>query len=311
MMTDLAVVIVTWNNAAEIDAALRSLFADLNASGLRCQVWVVDSCSRDGSAAIVRQRFAEARLIESERNDGFGAANNQALKAMGFGSGAPADALPKAVFLLNPDTITHAGACARLFETLMSARDIGIVGARLTFPDGSFQHSAFHFPGLSQIWAEFFPTPGRFLDGAFNGRYPRARYAAPGPFEIDFPLGATMMLKREAILQTGGFDERFFLYCEEVDWAWRIRKMGWRALCVPRAHITHIGGGSTSQARPRSMLNLWQSRLRLAELHYPAWKRRLARQLIAIGMRRKLAQLAAADGELKQACRQVIEMAQS
>ena len=79
---------------------------------------------------------------------------------------------------------------------------------------GSFQHGAFIFPGLRQIYTEFFWTPGRFIEGQFNGRYPRSYYAGSEPFEVDFTLGATMMLRREVILQTGGFDEDFFMYCE-------------------------------------------------------------------------------------------------
>ncbi len=308
-MMDLAVVIVTWNSADVIDAALRSLLADLWQSGLRTQVWLVDSRSSDATVEIVRAGYADIRLIESERNDGFGAANNLALREMGFGRDGESGALPRAVYLLNPDTITHLGASKLLFEALMADEGVGVVGARLTYADGSFQHSAFRFPGLRQIWAEFFPTPGRFLDGPFNGRYPRARYAAGAPFDVDFTLGATMMLKRDVIMQSGGFDEDYFLYCEEVDWAWRIKRLGWRILCVPGAHVTHIGGGSTSQARPRSLIHLWQSRLTLYEKHYPAWKGRLARHLLILGMRRQLRQLGSADAAYSRACRQVIEMA--
>ena len=225
-MTDLAVVIVTWNNAGEIAAALRSLLADLQSSGLRYAVWLVDSCSSDDTVQIVREDFDAVNLIRCERNHGFSAANNLALRALGFGGRQPESELPSAVFLLNPDTVTHQGACKSLFDTLMAEPDVGVVGARLTFADGSFQHSAFRFPGLCQIWSELFPTPGRLIEGSFNGRYSRARYAANVPFDIDFPLGATMMLKRDVIRQSGIFDEDFFLYCEEVDWAWRIKKLG-------------------------------------------------------------------------------------
>ena len=242
---------------------------------------------------------------------GFAAANNLALRELGFGSAACESVTPAAVYLLNPDTVTHAGATRRLYDTLKSRTEFGVVGARLTFADGVFQHSAFRFPGLRQIWAELLPTPGRLLEGSFNGRYPRAWYAGAEAFEVDFALGATMMLKRAVIEQSGMFDEDFFLYCEEVDWAWRIRKLGWRILCVPTAHVTHIGGGSTSQVRPESLIHLWQSRLLLYEKHYPNWKYDLARRLVALGMRRKLRVLDAADAEMRAACQKVIEMAKA
>ena len=168
---------------------------------------------------------------------------------------------------------------------------VGVVGARLTYADGSFQHSAFKFPDLGQIWTEFFPTPGRFIEGGFNGRYEKDSYAGDKAFPVDFTLGATMMLRRDVLLETGLFDEDFFMYCEEVDWAWRIRNAGWEILCVPQAHVTHLGGQSTSQVRPRSLVNLWTSRLHLYEKHYPKWKLWLAKRLVMLGMRRKMAHL--------------------
>lgn len=310
-MTDLATVIVTWNNADVIVAALDSLLNDLQTSGLDCPVWLVDSGSDDRTVEIVRGRFGDVRVISGEGNIGFGAANNLAMRQMGFASDRPKEELPSAVYLLNPDTVTHRGACKQLFDALQSSADAGVVGARLTYADGSFQHSAFRFPNLAQIWAELFPTPGRLIEGSFNGRYSRAIYTARKPFDVDFTLGATMMLKRDVILETGLFDEDFFIYCEEIDWAWRIKRHGWRILCVPGAHVTHIGGSSTSQVRPRSLINLWKSRLLLYDKHFPGWKRRLARQLVVLGMRRRVRLLDDSDAELQRAFKTVIEMAMS
>lgn len=310
-MIDLAVVIVTWNNADVIAGALDSLLDDLQSSGLRSDVWLVDSASTDGTVAIIRERFTQVKLIACERNIGFGAGNNLGLRAIGFNGEGGAGELPAAVYLLNPDTVTRTGATRQLFDTLMTQPEAGLVGARLTYGDGSFQHSAFRFPDLRQIWTEFFPTPGRWVDGAFNGRYPRARYDQEQPFEVDFTLGATMMLKREAVQRTRGFNSDYFLYCEEIDWAWRIKRAGWRILCVPQARVTHLGGGSTSQARPRSLIELWKSRLLLYDTYYPRWKRAAARQLMILGMQRKLRALGAADPELKRAYRAVIEMART
>ena len=308
-LTDLAVILVTWNSAGDIGAALRSLLDDLDSSGLHSQVWVVDADSSDDTVALLRRDFPLIKLLECGENRGFGASNNIALRKLGFDGAAHAD-LPAAVLLLNPDTITHAGACRRLYDTLMADESLGVVGARLTYGDGSFQHSAFAFPGLRQVFCELFPAPGRWLDGLFNGRYPRHLYAQSTPFDIDFPLGATMMLKREVIQQAGLFDERFFLYCEEVDWAWRIRKLGWRVACEPRAHVTHLGGQSTGQARPGSLVHLWRSRLLLMDKHLLGWKSWLARRLIVLGMRRKLRSLEPADADMMAACREITDMAQ-
>lgn len=285
-MHDLAVILVTWNVRDLIEEALRSLLDDLDGSGLQVRVLAVDSASSDGTPDLIRTAFPQVELIACEENLGFTRGNNLALRRLGA-EGDEA-ALPRAVYLLNPDTITQPGATRALFDALFAAPDVGMVGARLSYGDGRFQHGAFMFPGLRQIWAEFFPTPGRFLEGRFNGRYPRALYAGDVPFEVDFTLGATMMLRREVIQQTGILDEGFFMYCEEVDWAWRIRRAGWRILLVPTAHVVHLGGQSSSQVRARSQRYLWESRLRLYGKHYPRWKQSLARGLVALGMRRRL-----------------------
>ena len=290
-MLDLALVIVTWNNADIIGNALQSLIDDLETTRLAYQVWVVDSASSDHTVDLIRTNFPDVTLIACEENIGFSRANNLALREMGFERDKLITELPSVVYLLNPDTITHQGATQTLYDTLLNHEDVGAVGARLTYGDGSFQHSAFMFPDLGQIWTEFFPVLGRFIEGSFNGRYAKASYESDEPFLVDFTLGATMMLKREVLLKTGLFDEDFLIYCEEVDWAWRIHKAGWNILCVPQAHVTHLGGQSTSQVRAWSTLNLWKSRLHLYDKHYPTWKRWLARRLVMLGMRRKISQL--------------------
>jgi hypothetical protein len=289
-MVDLAVIIVTWNARQLVENALQSLLVDVHANGPVTSVYVVDCASSDGTAETIEAGFPTVNLIKSEKNLGFAAGNNLALKMIGFGSPV-SDNLPKAVYLLNPDTITTPGATRILFDALMAGSRVGLVGARLSFANGSFQHSAFHFPGLRQLWVEFFPTPGRLIEGQFNGRYPRSRYEAGKAFAVDCVLGATMMLRREVIQQTGMFDEQFFMYCEEIDWAWRIHHAGWYVKCVPSAHVVHLGGQSTSMVRPQSIVNLWTSRLRLFQKHYSPLKYFLAKQIMIMGMRRKIRKL--------------------
>ena len=301
---DLGVVVVTWNSMKDIDTCLRSVLADLETSGLSSRVVVVDGNSADGTAGHVRETYPQVEVLVSTENIGFGRSNNLGLRHLGFGT----EDAPRAAFLLNPDTETHLGAVRALYDELMRDPRIGLVGARLTYGDGSFQHAAFHFPGLKQLWAEFFPTPGRFIEGGFNGRYPRHLYESLRPFSVDFVLGATMMLRREVIEKTGMFDPQFFMYCEEIDWAWRIRRARYDIRCVPEAHVTHFSGQSTQQARPRAVVNLWTSRIQLFFKYFPSWKVELASQIVASGMKRKLA--VERDPELRAAYETVRQMAQ-
>ncbi|MCS6870664.1 MAG: glycosyltransferase family 2 protein [Anaerolineae bacterium] len=288
---DLAVVIVTWNVRELVLQALRTLVADLSATDLDWAVWVVDNASADGTADAIRAAaFERLHMIESGANLGFGAGNNLALRALGF-SDTPAQApsAPRAVFLLNPDTIVHTGAVRALYDALFSLPRAGIVGARLTYADGSLQHSAFRFPDLMQIALDLLPLPsalhGRLYESALNGRYPRRLYAPDQqPFAVEHTLGAAMMLRREAIEATGLFDESYFLYAEELDWSMRIRRADWEIYLVPSAHITHLEGQSARQVRPQSVVHLWRSRLHFYRKFYTPTYVWLVRRLIQLGM---------------------------
>ncbi|GAB4571857.1 MAG: glycosyltransferase family 2 protein [Anaerolineae bacterium] len=294
---DLAIVIVTWNVRELALNAIQSALEDIAAHGPETEVWVVDNASGDGTANAIRASFPQVRLIASEKNLGFAAGNNLALREMGFGQGVPDDRLPRTVFLLNPDTLVHERAISRLFGALFADERVGLVGARLMYGDGSFQHSAFRFPGVWQTIIDLLPVPGRLYESRLNGRYPLRAYDAGQPFDVDHVLGATMMLRREVIQQVGMFDEQFFMYCEEIDWAMRIRKEGWRIQCVPAARVTHLEGRSTSQVRPESIVNLWRSRFQLYEKHYSSARVAAIRAVVRVGMARKMRE-AASDESL-------------
>lgn len=282
-MPRLAIIIVTWNVRDLVLGCLRSVMDDLaRTDSVQGEVWVVDNASSDGTAEAIRQHFPSVCLLESGENLGFAAANNLALRTLGFPDGRD---LPHYVLLLNPDTLIRPGALRALLDGLESS-GAGLAGARLVYGDGSFQHSAFAFPGLAQLVIDLFPVPARLRESRLNGRYPRNLYAGNQPFEVDHPLGATFLLRREVIQQTGLFDEQFYLYCEEVDWALRIRAAGWRVVCVPSAEVVHFGGQSTGLVRPQSVINLWTARLKLYRKHYPPLKRLLAVWIVRAGMDR-------------------------
>ena len=292
-MAHLAVVIVSWNVRDLLRAGLRSLFADLDRSSLEAQVWVVDNGSTDGSPKMVAQTFPAVHLVASRENLGFAAGNNLALRAI-LQSTQHATRNTKYVWLLNPDTEVQPGATAALLAALEAHPQAGVAGAKLLYADGSLQHSAFRFPDLMQLVFDLFPLPPRFYDTSLNGRYPRRLYEGKEPFPVGHPLGAAMMVRAEAVVQVGPMDEGFWMYCEEIDWCWRMHKAGWAVLCVPTAQVIHYAGKSTGQVRVASFVALWRSRLRLYDKHYPPSKRRLARQLVRLGMRWRMQQARAA-----------------
>ncbi len=301
-MPHLAVVIVSWNVRDLLAACLRSLFADLDLSGLEAQVWVVDNASTDGTPEMVAETFPAVHLIASQENLGFAAGNNLALKAILRNSQFAIRNSPP-VWLLNPDTEVQPGATVALVDFMERTPQAAVAGAKLLYADGSLQQSAFRFPGLVQLVFEFFPLPPRFYDTSLNGRYPRRLYEGDSPFPVDHPLGAAMMVRREAIEQVGLLDEDFWMYCEEIDWCWRLRKAGWQAYCVPAARVIHHAGQSSGQIRIPSFVNLWTSRARLYARHHGPITRWLAQALVRAGMRRRMQK---ASPEMIVACQQVI-----
>ncbi len=278
---DLVVVTVSYNTRDLLAACLPSVLAGLQRSGLAGEVWVVDNASADGSAEMVRQRFPAVRLVAHDENLGFAAGNNLALRAMGFGQ----EATPRHVLFLNPDTRVVDDALGEMARFLDSTPRAGAAGARLVHGDGSFQHSAFAFPGLAQIFFDFFPLHHRLLDSRLNGRYPRRLYDGRKPFAVDHPLGAALMVRAETLAQLGGFDERFFMYCEEIDLCRRIQAEGWKIYCVPQAQIVHLVAQSTRQFRDRMFVALWRSRFLMFEKHKHAAFRWAARRLVRLGLR--------------------------
>jgi N-acetylglucosaminyl-diphospho-decaprenol L-rhamnosyltransferase len=284
-MTDLGIIIVSWNVRDLLAACLESVVGH---HALSTEIIVVDNDSSDGSVDMVQDRFPQVKLITRDKNLGFAGGNNVGMRYWELDNPIPNTHYPRYVLLLNPDTVTRGDALETLVGFMDATADAGVCGARLVYGDGSFQHSAFSFPGLWQIILDAPGVHPRLLDSRLNGRYSRRLYASDHPFEVDHPLGASMLVRAEVICQVGLMDEGFHMYGEEIDWAWRIKEAGWKIFCVPQAEIVHHGGQSTQQVRPEMTVALWTSRLRLYRKHYPAWKLTAARWLVRRKMRDEL-----------------------
>ena len=279
----LSVVIVSYNVRDLLKGCLDSLLETLDGSGWGApprdfEVWVVDNASCDGSADMVHRAFPRAQVIASRSNLGFAAANNLALsKCQG-----------RYLLLLNPDTLIRPQAIGALIAHLEDHPEVGIVGPKLVYPDGELQHSAFAFPTLTMAFLDFFPINHRLADSRLNGRYSQALYER-GAFPIDHPLGAALAARREVWEGLGPLDEDFFMYCEEIDWCMRARRVGWQIHCVPSAEIVHLGGASASQRQQEMFVELHRSRFRLFQKHYGPLYTWAARWIVRLGMTRERA----------------------
>ncbi|MCL4535441.1 MAG: glycosyltransferase family 2 protein [Bacteroidetes bacterium] len=277
-MLDLSVVVVSYNTLALLReclaSATRSLAMPLpDGRQLKGEVFVVDNASQDGSAEMVRAEFPQARLIANDANRGFAAANNQAL----------AQARGRYYLLLNPDTLALDDALPRLVEFMDGCPSAGAAGGQLLNSDGSRQHSAFRFPNLWMSFFDFFPINHRLANSRLNGRYPRSCYQRP--FQIDHPLGACLIVRREAAEQIGPLDEQFFMYCEEIDWCMRLKLAGWQVWYTPEARIVHHVAQSSRQFRGPMLVALHRSRYRLFAKHYSPGFQRWNRRIVRTGLR--------------------------
>jgi GT2 family glycosyltransferase len=199
---------------------------------------------------------------------------------------------PDYVLLLNPDTEVARDALTHLIDFMARTPAAGACGPQLRYGGGDFQHGAFRFPGLFQIWLDLFPledVPGahRLHNSALNGRYAPSLWQRDAPFPVDFVLGAAMLVRSATIQHIGGLDEGYFMYCEEMDWALRMHEAGWTVHVVPQAHVTHFEGQSSQQVRWPAFVQLWRSRLRFYGKHaerYPLWYLWLVRGLLRSGL---------------------------
>ncbi|MEJ5308675.1 MAG: glycosyltransferase family 2 protein [Anaerolineae bacterium] len=276
----LTVVVVSWNVKELLSDCLLSLREEIKRTNVRAKVEVVDNASTDGSAEMVHERHPWIRLHVSAENLGFVRGNNLVLERL------QADGLPDFVWLLNPDTTVRPGALATLLDFFKKTPRAGLVGPQLLNPDGSAQPSAFRFPDVLQPLFDLGWLPQRFYYTRLNGRYPDL---GAQPYRIDHPLGAAMMVRGATIQQVGVLDPQFFMYCEEIDWAWRMQKAGWETWLVPEAKVIHYGGASTNQARPATTAYLWESRAKLYRKH----RDRLTRTLVSAVVRRTFSKKAA------------------
>ncbi|NOZ20284.1 MAG: glycosyltransferase [Planctomycetes bacterium] len=236
---DLSILIVNWNTKDLLDECLASIKAD--ASGLDVETIVVDNASSDGSPERVREKHPDAILIENDENKGFAAANNQA-----FGR-----ATGKYVLMLNSDTVVRPGALKRMVEFMDEHAEAGAAGCRLVNPDGTNQHSVRGFPSFAAAFYQF--TALRFLrvgKRAYRG-YRNKGFDFDKEQEVESPMGAAILFRREVLEALGFLDADYFMYYEEVDICRRLIDAGHKIYYVPDAVVMHYGGRSARQDRAR------------------------------------------------------------
>lgn len=265
-MLDLGIVIVNWNTRDLLRECLRSVQA--SQGDFTYRVVVVDNASSDGSADMVRAGFPDVALIASAENEGYPRANNRGLRALGFAQGCADEDAPPYALALNPDTVLPPGALGDMLAYMDADATIGVAGPKLVLPDGSLdlacrrsfptpEISFYRMVGLSRL----FPRSRRF------GRYNLTYLDPDVETEVDSVVGAFMLVRRAAIQQVGLFDETFFMYGEDLDWAFRIKQAGWKVMYNPRVTVTHVKRAASRQSR-RAQREFYRAMLLFYRKHY-------------------------------------------
>lgn len=229
---DLSIIIVSWNTKKYLKNCLESIYQQKG--NVPFETFVVDNNSSDGSQDMVKKDFPNVHLTINNNNAGFAKANNQALK----------NAKGRYFLLLNSDTKIKTNTLSQALKFASSHPKAGVIGGKIMNPDGSLQKSVRHFPTLcSQILIllklhNFFPHLKSIkkyfaLDFDYNKEQ-----------EVDQVMGAFFMINNECLKQVGFFDEKFWIWFEEVDFCKRVKEKGWLVIYTPVMEIIHAKGQS-------------------------------------------------------------------
>lgn len=253
---DVSIVVVAHEAAGDIGTCLDSI-ERLSDSAIR-EVIVVDNASQDGTADLVAQRYPGVRLIRKRHRDGFATnANIGAVAASG-----------RHVMLLNPDTCLFNGAIDRLVDHLDAHPEVGAVGPRLVYPDGSHQASARRFPTPMNSIVRRTPLRKLLPVTAGTVRHLMEDVELREVMEVDWLLGAVLAIRTDALLDVGGLDDGFRLYCEDIDLCWRLHEAGWGVNYLTTATVQHALGELTAK-RFFTVRTIWHFRsvLRFVRVH--------------------------------------------
>lgn len=247
----LTVCIVNYNGGEFLPACIESVLeSDLDSVP---EIVVVDNRSTDGSMELIRKRFPGVRIIENERNTGFASANNRASDS----------AAGRFLLFLNPDTVVPPDGLRRMVSFLESRDGTAACGCRLIHPEtGRVESSARSDPELLPLLWNLTYIDRLFPSSPFFARYLMTHAQELEERDADWVTGACLLVRSDVFEQVGGFDSSFFMYCEDIDLCYRIRRAGWRICYYPAVSIGHYRGLSSAQHRGagEGELSIWGAR---------------------------------------------------
>ena len=235
-MVDLTVSIVNWNTKDELRECLTTVLSQVD---ITFEVIVSDNASSDDSVDMIKGEFTDrVTLLQHSQNIGFGAAHNIAIQ----------HSRGRYVFLLNPDSrLLDTNALAEMMRFMDDHKDVGMLGPKIIDPDGTIQFSARRFPSMfagifrHTLFGKLFPQ------NHFVRDYLMTDWKHNEVADVGWLSGAALFVRRETLAQIGLLDERFFMYCEDVDWCKRAHSADWRVVYFPMTTVSHRIGAASDQ----------------------------------------------------------------
>jgi GT2 family glycosyltransferase len=255
-----SIIIVSWKVPALLRECLNSVF-DQAENGHAMEVIVVDNNSDDGSVEMVRAEFPGVAIVANARNVGFGAANNQAVPLCHG----------KYLLLLNPDTVVIDGAVDRLVEMMEASPSTAVMGARLLNTDGTLQRwTGGAFPTLWNVACHYLFL-SRALPRSLRPKPLYLEYDARTDLDVDWVTGACMILPRRSV-EDSIFDPGFFMYGEDMEFCYRVKRAGGTVVYSPRASVIHHQGASMKQQEGDALLSSLKGPRRFFSMTHPKFK---------------------------------------
>ncbi|UCD18067.1 MAG: glycosyltransferase family 2 protein [Candidatus Zixiibacteriota bacterium] len=238
----ISVIIISFNGIEFIKDCLATVFTSL--AGIDAEIIVIDNGSADGTCELIKARYPEVKLTKNPGNLGYARAVNQGAE----------QATGKFILLLNQDTRIRDRAIVKMAERMARDSTIGTIGPMFVGFDGTLRKSCRVFPCYRHLFFEFTGLAWLFPRSRLFGEWKMGWFDHLTEHEIDQPMGAALMIRKEIFDAMGRFDETFRIFFNDVDFCRRITERGLRNLYFPAAVVEHYFGGSIGTMKPRMVI---------------------------------------------------------
>ncbi|HWX39258.1 MAG TPA: glycosyltransferase family 2 protein [Candidatus Sulfotelmatobacter sp.] len=255
-MTEISIIIVTWNGKRYAEECLDSLRAYINDP--RAEVIVVDNASTDGTPEMIEHSYPGVTLIRNEKNLGFAKANNVGIQ---WSAG-------EYVLLVNSDVVVRDGCIERLVEYMKQNPRVGLLGPKMLGADGKAYRSYMAELTLWRCFCRAVAFDDLFPNSKFLGGYLMPYFKMDRVTEVDVLNGWFWVTRREALNEVGLMDDTLFMYGDDLDWSKRFRQAGWKLIYFPGAESLHYGGASSARAPIKFSVEMQRANFQYWQKHH-------------------------------------------